>query len=95
MRAFTWIVNRPWAMILPVLAFAIGLAHGGPLLPCTATGLVAQEQQSNCVITNPGGSVVITASFTNDPTCGHPIKPERRSISDHAYRCSERRGNCF
>jgi len=68
MKTFTWVVNRPWAMILPVLAFPIGLAHGGPLLPCTAAGLVAQEQQSNCVITNPGGSVVITASFANDPT---------------------------
>ena len=67
MKTFTWSVNRPWAVILPVLAFAIGLARGGPLVLCTGTSLVASEEQSNCLVGNPGGTVVVTASFTNDP----------------------------
>jgi hypothetical protein len=61
--------NRSFAVFLPALAFAAALAQGGPLLPCTGTDFVSQEtQQTNCLVSNPGGTVVDTASYTNDPT---------------------------
>ena len=59
--------QRTWR-IGGILAAAIGLARGGNLPPCTGTNLAAQEFQSNCIPTNPGGSLVVTASFTDDPT---------------------------
>lgn len=43
-------------------------AHADPLPPCTATTFLAQESQSNCAISNPGGSSIITAAFTADIT---------------------------
>ena len=61
--------NKPLVLFLPVLAFAAALAHAATLLPCAGTDFVAQEtQQTNCIVANPGGTVVTTASWTNDPT---------------------------
>src|ERR1017187_2465128 len=60
--------TKPLAVLLPALAFAAALAQGGPLLPCSAANIVLQEQQSNCVVANPGGNTVVTVSYTNSPT---------------------------
>ena len=51
------------------MSMALGLAQAQTLPPCTGTDFVSQEtQQTNCVVANPGGTVVNTASWTNDPT---------------------------
>lgn len=73
--------TKPLAMLLPALAFTAVLAQGGPLLPCTTTGLVAQEEQSNCIVANPGGSTVATASWTNDPT--YVNTPVSATVNDY------------
>jgi len=46
----------------------IGVAQAQTLPPCTATGMLAQEAQSNCLVANPGGQLVITSSNTEVPT---------------------------
>lgn len=46
----------------------IGLARADNLAACTATGLVAQEEQSGCLVSPEVAATVITISFLNDPT---------------------------
>jgi hypothetical protein len=57
-----------WTTALLALTFATGLAEGDTLPPCTGTNLTLQETQTNCVLTNPGGKVIVTSSVTDDPT---------------------------
>jgi hypothetical protein len=62
-------MNRQYFVIFGALAAMCRLSWGGSLPACTGANFVTQEtQQSNCVLTNPGGSVILPASFTNDPT---------------------------
>jgi hypothetical protein len=63
------------------MALAIGLAHAGNLTPCTATGTVAQEQETGCLVPNPGGNIVVTASYLNDPTFVNT--PVTQSVDDY------------
>jgi hypothetical protein len=65
MRIFA---KNPWWLVA-ASACAPAFARGGSLPACTGTNFVLQEmQQTNCVVANPGGSQVVTSSFTNDPT---------------------------
>jgi len=54
---------------LLVFGACAGVARGDTLLPCTGATLTIQVQQdTNCVVANPGGAIVVTSSYENDPT---------------------------
>jgi hypothetical protein len=77
---------------LAAILVTIGLARADNLAACTATGLVAQEEQSNCLVAAEGAQQVITTSFLNDPTFVNSplsqtstiIKPPSRRFSTAA-----------
>jgi hypothetical protein len=74
--------NKHVVACLPVLAFTAAIAQGGPLLPCTGTNYATQEStQTSCVLTNPGGSLVVTASYANDPT--YLNTPVTQTVNDY------------
>lgn len=69
-----------WTALL-ALTFATGLAYCDNLPPCTGTNLTLQETQTNCVLTNPGGSVIVTNSTTDDPAFVNT--PVSQTIDDY------------
>jgi hypothetical protein len=67
--------------MVAALACAPALARGGPLPACTGTSYTTQgSTQTNCVVINPGGSLVVTSSFTNDPS--YVNTPVTQSVND-------------
>lgn len=78
MRIFA---RNPWWSVA-ALACAQALARGGSLPACTGTNYTTQEStQSNCVVINSGGSLAVTASFTNAPT--YVNTPVTQTVNDY------------